>query len=98
RGRFQRLVPRKRLCHLGSRPSPPRRAGRGSSASLQKLALHRLVRPRVAPPTWPTARDGHTGTADGRRRAMTGVLDLESRDLPFSVALAGMIGLAKAFF
>jgi hypothetical protein len=29
---------------------------------------------------------------------MTGVLDFESRDLPFSVALAGMIGLAKAFF
>jgi hypothetical protein len=29
---------------------------------------------------------------------MTDVLDFESRDLPFPVALAGMIGLAKALF
>ena len=29
---------------------------------------------------------------------MTDVLDFESRDLPFSVALAGMIGIAKALF
>ena len=29
---------------------------------------------------------------------MTSVVDFESRDVPFSVALAGMIGLGKAFF
>jgi len=29
---------------------------------------------------------------------MTDVLDFESRDTPFSVAVAGMIGLAKALF
>ena len=29
---------------------------------------------------------------------MTGLLDFESRDTPFPVALAGMIGLGKAFF
>lgn len=29
---------------------------------------------------------------------MTDVLDLESRDVPFPVALAGVIGLGKAFF
>lgn len=29
---------------------------------------------------------------------MTDVLDFESRDVPFPVALAGMIGLGKAFF
>jgi hypothetical protein len=29
---------------------------------------------------------------------MTDALDFESRDLPFPVALAGMIGIAKAFF
>ncbi len=29
---------------------------------------------------------------------MTDVLDFESRDLPFSVALAGMIGFGKALF
>jgi hypothetical protein len=29
---------------------------------------------------------------------MTDALDFESRDVPFPVALAGMIGLAKAFF